>query len=184
MLVDGRWNVTNFRKQIGESEADSNKDYYFKWDVAPLPMYKTYDANGDVAVHGVEAGHSGSKAICINKKSSMQEEAWLFLEYLASIEGQTLQANAGFAIPLDKDLAYSDVFLQPDKFPYNAKVFCRAAEVEQAGDWWFLPDGEWIDGWANVLNGSVRNGTKSMLDLYNGDEYAKTFALLDKYCKK
>lgn len=175
MLVDGRWNVTNFRKQM---------DGVYEWDVAPLPMYKEYDSNGDITVHGVEAGHSGSVALCISAKSKVANAAWKFIEFCGGTVGQTLQAEAGFAIPLQKDLARSETFLQSSQNPRNSKVFIDAVEYETAGDWWYLLDNAWIDDWAGVLNGSVRNGTKTMTEFYNCDEYNKTYQLLIKYAKK
>lgn len=171
MLVDGRWNVTNFRKQLGNDG----------WDVAPLPMYKEYDSEGNITVHGVEAGHSGSVALCISTKSKVSNAAWKFIEYCGSEEGQTLQAEAGFAIPLQKKLANSEVFLQSDKAPRNSKIFIDATEYETAGDWWYLRDKKWIDDWANVLNGDVRNGKKTMEQFYEGEEYASTFKKLISY---
>lgn len=175
MLVDGRWNVTNFRKQM-----DGN----YEWDVAPLPMYKEYDSEGNVTVHGVEAGHSGSVALCISSKSKVPAAAWKFIEFCGSADGQTLQAEAGFAIPLQKDLANSEVFLQSNQNPRNSKIFLDATEYETAGDWWYLRDNQWIDEWANILNGSVRNGTKTMTEFYNSKEYNNTYNLLIKYAKK
>ncbi len=170
MLVDGRWNVTNFREQMTD-----------EWDVAPLPMYKEYDAEGNITVHGVEAGHSGSVGLCINKNSQVPTAAWKFIEYIGGTEGQTLQAEAGFAIPLQKDLANSEVFLQSDKDPKNSIVFVRAAEIQQAGDWWYLSDKKWIDDWAGVLNGDVRNGDKTMTEFFNSYEYQSTFEKLLSY---
>lgn len=175
MLVDGRWNVTNFRKQMDGS---------YKWDVAPLPMYKEYDAEGNVTVHGVEAGHSGSVALCISNKSKVPAAAWKFIEYCGSEEGQTLQANEGFAIPLQKDLANSETFLQSNQNPRNSKIFLDATEYETAGDWWYLRDKKWIDGWAALLNGSVRNGKLTMTQFYNSKDYDNTFELLIKYATK
>ena len=184
MLVDGRWDVTSFRKNI--------KD--FEWDVAPLPMYKTYyevgdddipagKEVGDIKVHGIEAGHSGSVALCISKNSRVAPEAWKFIEFVGGEEGQKLQAEAGFAIPLQKKLANSEVFLQPDKAPRNSKVFIRATEYEQAGDWWFLQDKKWIDGWAGILNDDVRNGKMTLNEFYVNEKYKNTFTLLEKYTK-
>lgn len=175
MLVDGRWNVTNFREQMDDS---------YEWDVAPLPMYKQYDAEGNVTVHGVEAGHSGSVALCVSSKSKVPTAAWKFIEFIGGVDGQTLQAEAGFAIPLQKNLANSEVFLQSNKNPRNSKIFLDATEYETAGDWWYLVDKKWINDWANVLNGSVRNGTKTMTGFYQCDEYNNTFNLLIKYAKK
>ena len=179
MLVDGRWNVTQFRKDIKPADQKDG----FTWDVAPLPMYKEYDENGDISVHGVEAGHSGSVALCISKKSKVAVEAWKFIEYVAGEKGQTLQAEAGFAIPLQKKLANSPVFLQTDKAPRNSKIFIRATEYEQAGDWWFLQDKKWIDGWAGLLNGDVRNGRKTLSEFYADEKYTNTFSLLEKYTR-
>lgn len=172
MLVDGRWNVTNFRQQM-----DNN----YEWDVAPLPMYKEYDSEGNITVHGVEAGHSGSVALCISKKSKVANAAWKFIEFCGSEEGQTLQAEAGFAIPLQKSLANSEVFLQSKQNPRNSKIFIDATEYETAGDWWYLRDKEWIDNWANVLNGDVRNGVKTLDQFANCQDYVDTFGKLIKY---
>ncbi len=180
MLVDGRWNVSYFR------DPDSGVD--FTWDVCPLPMYRDYDVDGfgaerEVTVHGVEAGHSGSVGLCINKNSKLPAAAWKFIEFIASEEGQTAQAQKGFAIPLQKELANSEVFLQTDKMPRNSKIFIKAAEVQGAGDWWYLTDNAWIDDWAGVLNGDVRNGKKSMTEFFSCPQFNDTYRKLLEYTK-
>ena len=175
MLVDGRWNVVEFRAQM---------DGKYKWDVAPLPQYKTYDENGDVKVHGVEAGHSGSVALCINAKSAKKNAAWKFAEYIGGKTGQEAQSLSGFAIPSQKSLATSEVFLQSDKNPRNSIVFVRAAEYETPGDWWYLTDKKWIDDWAGVLNGDVRNGKKTLSQFETDSKYLKTWDLLKEYTQK
>lgn len=171
MLVDLRYITSTFRNEMDDE---------YEWDVAPLPMYKEYDANGNITVHGIEAGHSGSVALCISSKTKVAEEAWKFIEFCASEKGQTLQAEAGFAIPLQKDLANSPVFLDGQN-PRNSKIFIKAAQYETAGDWWYLYNKEWIDTWANVLNGKVRNGEMTMTQFYDTDEYNRTFTTLLKY---
>ncbi len=175
MLVDGRWNVVGFREQM---------DGKYKWDVAPLPQYKTYDQDGNIAVHGVQAGHSGSVALCINAKSTKKNAAWKFAEYIGGKTGQAAQAKSGFAIPSQKDLANSEVFLQSDSNPKNSIVFVRAAEYETPGDWWYLRDKKWIDDWAGVLNGDVRNGKKTLSQFETDSKYIKTWELLKEYTKK
>ena len=181
MLVDGRWNVSYFR------DADSGVN--FTWDVCPLPMYRDYDVDGfgaerNVTVHGIEAGHSGSVGLCINNNSSLKAAAWKFIEFVASEEGQSAQAAKGFAIPLQKDLANSEVFLQSGQMPKNSKIFLKAAEIQGAGDWWYLTDNAWIDDWAGVLNGDVRNGKKSMTEFFNSSSFMGTYAKLLEYTKK
>ena len=181
MLVDGRWNVSYFR--------DPDSGVNFTWDVCPLPMYRDYDVDGfgaerEVTVHGVEAGHSGSVGLCINNNSSLKAASWKFIEFVASEEGQTAQAAKGFAIPLQKDLANSEVFLQSEQMPRNSKVFINAAEIQGAGDWWYLTDNAWIDDWAGVLNGDVRNGKKSMTEFFQSMQFNDTYGKLLEYTKK
>ena len=176
MLVDGRWNVTNFREQM---------DGKYEWDVAPLPMYKEYDAEGNVTVHGVEAGHSGSVGVAIWSKTKYANAAWKFIEYIGGPVGQSVQSKTGFAIPLQKDLAEDEeIFLQTNQNPRNSEVFIDAAEHQKAGDWWYLKDNEWIDAWAGVLNGDVRNGKKTMSEFFASYEYASTYSKLLKYSEK
>ncbi len=189
MLVDGRWNVCDFRKLMSESDEDyaarkENGKSAFKWDVAPLVQYKEYDENGDVKVHGKMAGHSGSVALAIAAKSNKQEAAWKFIEYIGGVYGQTAQAETGFAIPLQKSLANTEVFLQSNKYPQNAKVFIDAAEYEQAGDWWFLLNNDWIDEWASYLNSKIRNGTATYESFFTAQDYTKTWNTLKTYTKK
>lgn len=198
MLVDGRWNVVNFRKKFGDipGQADPSKGQY-EWDVAPLPMYKTYYEEGDqipsgkevgdIKVHGIEAGHSGSVSVAINAKSTKKDAAWKFVEYIGGKTGQARQAESGFAIPSQKDLANSDVFLQPGRNPRNAIVFVRAAEAETPGDWWYLKDKKWIDPWANVLNGNVRKLDANHITLSAFEEnsnYITTWKTLKGYTAK
>lgn len=186
MLVDGRWNVVNFRKQM---------DDVYNWDVAPLPQYKTYYTAsdtlpagkkvGDVKVHGIEAGHSGSVALSINAKSKKKVEAWIFAEYIGGETGQTAQSLSGFAIPSQKDLAMDkEIFLQPTQNPKNSIVFVRAAQYETPGDWWYLKDKAWIDDWAGLLNGDVRNGKLTLTDFEKNVKYTRTWDLLKEYTKK
>ena len=181
MLVDGRWNVTYFR--------DPASGINFTWDVCPLPMYREYDAEGfgaerEVTVHGIEAGHSGSVGLCISNNSKVKNAAWTFIEFVGSEEGQSAQAAKGFAIPLQRELANSEIFLQSDKMPRNSKIFINAAEIQGAGDWWYLTDNAWIDDWAGVLNGDVRNGKKSMTDFFASKQFMDTYAKLLAYTKK
>ncbi len=181
MLVDGRWEVTKFR--------DESTGVNFVWDVCPLPMYREYDKDGfdasrKVTVHGIEAGHSGSVGLCISENSTVKNAAWKFIEFIGSEEGQSAQAAKGFAIPLQPELANTEVFLQSDKMPANSKIFLRAAEIQGAGDWWYLTDNAWIDDWAGVLNGDVRNGKKTMTEFFESTQFNSTYSKLLKYTEK
>lgn len=158
MFVDGRWEVADLRKTMEEGT----------WNVAPLPVYKEYDANGNVTVHGIAAGHSGSMGLAIADGSKNKDAAWLFLKYVAGEPGQRSQSIAGFAIPNQKSLANDEeVFLQSSKDPKNSIVFVEAAEFERPGDWWSIYDSSWIDDWANFLNYTVRENKATVEEMFD-----------------
>lgn len=175
MLVDGRWSVVNIRNSMPEGVV---------WDVAPLPVYKRYDAQGNVEAHGVASGHSGSTSLAIAKKSKVPKAAWAFIEYVSGPEGQSIQAEAGFAIPNQKSVANTEAFLQSTKMPKNSIVFIEAAEVQTPGDWWYLKNKKWIDDWANLLNGDVRNGKITLSEFFESTQYTSTYSKLLDYTKK
>ena len=163
MFVDGRWEVPTLRENMSEN----SKWGAGSWNVAPLPVYKEYDAEGNVAVHGVAGGHSGSMGLAIAEGSNKKEAAFQFLKFVAGEEGQKAQAEAGFAIPNQIALANSDVFLQPNMDPANAIVFVEAAGVQRPGDWWSLTNSAGIDDWANYLNYTVRENKATVDEMFS-----------------
>lgn len=173
MLLDTRYAVGIFRKTIGDE---------FDWDVAPLPVYKKYDSQGNLLVSGKKAGHSGSEAICIASKSKKKEAAWRFLEFICGEVGQTEFAKAGFTVPNTMELAESEVFLQPNQKPANAKVFSDAAYYQTVGDWGYLPSKAWINDWANDFNSKVLSGSMSVSELQSAVE-EKTQETINNYYK-
>ena len=165
-------------KQVRENMKD-------EWDVAPVLQYKEYSTDGkSVLVRGKQAAHSGSVGICVNSKSDVKNAAYCFAEYIASAEGQRIQAEEGFAIPIQKSVAGEDFFINSGLDPKNIQVFVEACDYETAGDWWLLRDAKWIDPWANLLNGDVRNGKITLSNFYLADVYKTTQERLDTFTKK
>lgn len=155
-----------------------------EWDVAPTLVYKEYSEDGkSVLVHGIPASNSGSVGMAIGAKTKVAEAAYKFIEFVACEEGQRIQAEEGIAIPMQPSLANSDAYLTNED-DYNKQVFIDACYYESPGDWWYLRDKQWIDDWANVLNGDVRNGVLTLTQFYNHDRYKETQGLLDEYTKK
>lgn len=174
--------TASVQRQFTENMRGENK-----FDVCPMLVYKEYSADGtEVLVHGVEGAHSGSVGIVMNANTKNPNAAWLFMEYIASKEGQENQASGGFAVPYYKSLAYAQdgVFLKSDYAAENAIVFAKATAYETPGDWWYLKDKKWIDDWARVLNSDVRNGKKSLTQFYESAEYKNTQKLLNAYTAK
>lgn len=157
------------------------------FDVAPMLQYKEYSEDGtEVLVHGIQAGHSQSEGIAINANSENKNAAWVFVQYVASKEGQEVFASTGQGVPYYKSLAFdpNGAFLTNPYGADNAIVFANATENQTPGDWWYLKDNKWITAWSTRLNTEVRNGDWSLSEFYNSTEYLNTQALLNAYTKK
>ena len=132
----------------------------FKWDVAPLVVYKQYvdpldPDNDETVVTGKQAGQSNSKAMVSRERAQNKEAAAKFIKWMASKAGQSIRAEHGH-FPNQGSLISSVKF--PGYAPANVKAFSEALEWQGAGDWWYMPDFEWILVWSTPLNSEVRNG--------------------------
>jgi multiple sugar transport system substrate-binding protein len=83
----------------------------FEWDVAPLP------------VHRRPAGILHSDAYCLTRASKRKDEAWRFVEFANSPEGQRIVARTGRTVPSLIDVSRSEAFLDSSTPPRSAHVF-------------------------------------------------------------
>ena len=154
----------------------------FKWDVAPLVVYKQYvdpldpDCDETVVV-GKKAGQSNSKAMVSRVNAQNKEAAAKFMKWMASKSGQAIRAEHGH-FPNQSSLISSVKF--PGYAPANVKAFSEALNWQGAGDWWYMPDYEWINVWAVPLNSEVRNG-KITYDAWKADAVKATNKRLKLY---
>lgn len=132
-----------------------------QWSVAPLPVYKTYNPDGTVAVQGKSAAHSLGYGVAINKNSKMKDKAWKFVKWVAG-EGQKLLAENGY---LSSNIDDAALFAEKTAYP-NAPVLLELNSHTQPGDWWYMPDRDWINTWSDPLNGRVRNGTMTIEEFF------------------
>lgn len=91
----------------------------FTWDVAPLP-------NGVTS-----AGILHSDGYCLSSASEHKDEAWTFIEYANSVEGQTIIAGTGRTVPSLIEVAESAAFLETDEPPSRSQVWLDQAAVLQ-----------------------------------------------------
>lgn len=105
MAYDGVWSSVRYR----ESK--------FDWDIAPFPL-------GDVPV-----STGWYSPLAITSQAAAQESAWKWISFCTSTEGQRIVAGLGQAVPAVRELAQSDVFLDPSTKPKNKQVF-----LEQLSD--------------------------------------------------
>ena len=174
MLVD----YSSYMATVSEQTEERG----FKWDIAPLAVYKEYvdpldpDCDETVVV-GKTAGQSNSKAMVSRENSQNKESAAKFIKWMASKAGQTIRAENGH-FPNQKELISRVVF--PGYAPANVKAFSEALEFQGAGDWWYMADYEWINVWAVPLNSEVRNG-KMTYDAWRADAVNDTNERLKLY---
>ena len=100
MFLNSRRGVPTYR----ESAA-------FDWDVTALPQ------------KDVPAGILHADAYCLPSASKNKSDAWTFIEYANSAEGQTIIAASGRTVPSLISVANSPAFLDPNAKPANSRVF-------------------------------------------------------------
>jgi multiple sugar transport system substrate-binding protein len=106
MNVTGHWLVPKYR------EIDS-----FRWDVAAVPTGK-----GGKAVLNFGSCYS------IMAGTKHPEEAWRLLKYYSSAEVGRKLAEFGYFTPANKEVAYSDEFLNNPLPPKNEIKFLEAVD--------------------------------------------------------
>ena len=106
-----------------------------------------------------------------------KEAAAKFMKWMASKSGQAIRAEHGH-FPNQSSLIASVKF--PGYAPANVKAFSEALNWQGAGDWWYMPDYEWINVWAVPLNSEVRNG-KITYDAWKADAVKATNKRLKLY---
>ncbi|GAC1546464.1 MAG: sugar ABC transporter substrate-binding protein [Herpetosiphon sp.] len=108
MMTTGSWNVNAYKKSITG----------FKWDVAPLPKAPTGQRVS--VIHGL--GNA------VSAKTKHPEQAWAFVKYIASKEGQDILASSGTQIPTYEGLAKP---WQDANKEVKTQVFLDAAKSAQ-----------------------------------------------------
>lgn len=138
------------------------------WGMAPLPQYKVYSNPEDpacdtVVKEGKIASQSLGYAVCVSKKSEVKEEAYVFLNWLAT-DGQKFLADSGY---LSSRKCDAEIVLE--KLPYdNAQVVLDSVAACSAGDWWYMLDNSWISTWSTPLNQKVRYGKMGLDEFLYG----------------
>ena len=115
-------------------EVASVREFDFEWDVCPLPGWSEDTYN---------SGYTGSVGYAVSKNSENKELAYLVAEYFASENAQKILTSIGFNIPLYKDMAESEIFLQPDTLPKNKEAFITAAENQEPLDTIYTENDQW-----------------------------------------
>ncbi|HEY6592803.1 MAG TPA: sugar ABC transporter substrate-binding protein [Asanoa sp.] len=145
MIMSSRRVTTTFRTITG-----------FDWDVAPLPTY------------GTPANILHSDAYCITRGAADKDEAWRFVEFAMSPQGQRIIAATGRTVPSNVEVSRSPAFLDPAQRPKNGHVWLDAIPVLRR-----VPT---VSTWPEI-----EDATSGLLEnaMYRGDPIDKVIAELD-----
>ena len=137
------------------------------WNIAPLPVYKTYSGYNTVGQFGARAGHSKSTGLAIAADSEKKEMAMQVLAYLSGTPGQSALAQQHYYLPNTEEVARTDYLTDTSK---NYEQFLVETRYQDPGDWWYMLDREWIANWSEPLNqnpNSVRNSGMTLTQYFN-----------------
>ena len=102
MIANGRWSAAWYMRSMPPGAVD----------VAPLPRGK------------IRRGGAVNHMMAISSQSTKKDEAWEFLKYLVSEEGERIFNEEGANIPALRSVVYSDAFLHHHTTPtMNNRVF-------------------------------------------------------------
>ena len=110
-----------------------------------------------------------SDAYCMTSGGTHKDDAWRFLEYAESEEGQRVIAVTGRTVPSNIAVSLSDAFLDPDQPPRNAQVWLDAIPTMRS-----VPT---ISTWPeieDITDGLLENA------LYRGDPLDQVIAEIDE----
>jgi multiple sugar transport system substrate-binding protein len=112
------------------------------------------------------------------KNAAHPDEAWQFLKYVVSPEGQTQLAQLGLSIPVLKSVATSSAYLDQTSPKINQQVFVDALSYAH-----MKPVFRGYDEWSTIVGDGlipVWNGEKNIDDVLNAIR-PQADAVLAKY---
>ncbi|NHC24166.1 extracellular solute-binding protein [Nocardioides sp. IC4_145] len=98
-----------------------------EFDVMPIPTLGSYATVGDIT------------GLCLSKAAASTAEGADFLVHATSSESVARVVRAGYLVPANLEVAYSEDFVRPDRLPAHASVFTdsiRALRVPPLLDTW------------------------------------------------
>lgn len=179
----GKFNMgTELAMFVGFSDNLGSLSTKVNWNIAPLPVYKTYNLNGSIKQIGMRSGHGRGYGVGIVSNTEKTEIAMDFLEYFLGESGQKALAGRGERIPNNMDIAMSD-WLKSGK---NYEQVVIETQYQRPGDWWYMPERAWIANWSQPLNQnqvSVRNSNLTLTQYFLNIKQPTNEAL-QKFWKK
>jgi multiple sugar transport system substrate-binding protein len=127
MTLSGHWSIPDYSASA------------LHWDIAPIPQ----GPKGRVTT-------VNSAGFVISKDTKSPDAAFAFVKFATSVEGQTLAAKIGLAVPIREVVATSDAYLKQTSAPINHALFVDALAYAQP-----LPVFRGYEEWSSALGDNL-----------------------------
>jgi multiple sugar transport system substrate-binding protein len=127
MTLSGHWSVPDYSALP------------FAWDIAPIPK----GPQGRVTT-------TNSAGFVVSKDTRSPDAAVAFVKFATGVEGQTLAATIGLAVPIREAVARSDAYLGQKSAPINHALFIEALDYAKP-----LPVFRGYEEWGTALGDSL-----------------------------
>ena len=127
MTLSGHWSVPDYSASA------------LHWDIAPIPQ----GPMGRVTT-------VNSAGFVISKDTKSPDAAFAFVKFATSVEGQTLAAKIGLAVPIRAAVANSPAYLNQTSAPINHALFVDALTYAQP-----LPVFRGYEEWSTALGDTL-----------------------------
>lgn len=145
----------------------------FEWDVAPTPVYKAYDAEGNLVNKGAEMFYTYlNSAVAMWNNSDAKPEAYKVMKYLSSGKHQEFVGNTGLRLSPVSEYNY-EYFAKTNEanplMPKNVRLFADTLSLRFQDEATFFADSYWNGAWCQPMNSTYREGNytfQQFLDAY------------------
>jgi multiple sugar transport system substrate-binding protein len=127
MTLSGHWSIPDYSASA------------LHWDIAPIPQ----GPKGRVTT-------VNSAGFVISKDTKSPDAAFAFVKFATSVEGQTLAAKIGLAVPIRESVATSDAYLKQTSALINHALFVDALAYAQP-----LPVFRGYEEWSTALGDNL-----------------------------
>ena len=146
--------ILSARKAIGDS---------FEWDVAPAPVYKTYNEDGTIENKGAEVFYTYlPSGIAMWNNSPRKEAAYKVMKYFSSGKYQEFICDTGYTLSSVAKYNYNNfVKANENQQPKNVKLFADTLPKRFQDERTYFPYPYWVTYWAEPLNSQYRENNLS-----------------------
>ena len=160
---------TQYREYVGGSTYTNGGNEYLK------VIGETYDGavytgdlhyEGDTAIVGESTTASKASGLFVpaNTKNQNYDEAFKFISWVASTEGQAILSKGNTMVPNQTSYGLGDYAKAEERAIPNMWAGAYVAQKADIGDYTYFTSLTWITEWSQTFNSDVREGKMTLTD--------------------